>query len=336
VLAIVQEGYGPPTGLRLREVERPTAGDGEVLVRVKASSVHPDVWHVITGRPFALRLMGSGLGKPRQPIPGTDVAGVVETVGRGVTGFRPGDEVFGLSLPGMVWRNGGAFAEFVGVPQDGLVLKPANVTFEQAATVPMAGFIILINVDLALLGPRRRVLVNGAAGGVGGMVVQIAKAHGAEVTGVDHTDKLDLIRSLGADDVIDYTREDFTRGDRRYDLIVDIPGNHPFPTVRRALAPGGKYVLIGHDHYGSTGHRWLGSIPRMMGLMARSSFDPHLRSGGWKRPTKQEAMRALADYLEAGQLTPVIDRVFPLAEAGQAIDYLAAGRPIGRIAITVP
>lgn len=334
MLAIVQDTYGSPAALRLTEVERPAVADDEVLVRVKASSAHPDIWHVVTGRPAVLRLMGAGLRRPRVAIPGTDVAGVVEAVGASVTRFRPGDEVFGLTLRGMMWVNGGAFAEYAAVRQDGLEIKPGNVSFEQAATVPMAGFISLLNVPREWLGAGRRVLVNGAAGGVGALVLQIAKAHGSHVTGVDATAKLDVLRELGADEVIDYTREDYTVGDKRFDLIVDIPGNHSFPANERVLAASGKYILIGHDHYGTVGRAWVGSIPRMLGLVVRSRFNSRLRVDG-ERLGKREAMEALRGYLEAGQVTPVIERTFPLAEAGHALEYLAGGKALGRIVITI-
>jgi NADPH:quinone reductase-like Zn-dependent oxidoreductase len=333
--AIVQSGYGSPADVRIQEVARPTVGDDEVLVHVRAASVHPDVWHVVTGRPYVLRLMGSGLRRPKQPVPGTDVAGVVETVGRAVTSFRPGDEVFGETLRGFSWRNGGAFAEYASVPADVLAVKPPNVTFEQAAAVPTTGYIVLLNVPVDRLGPGRRVLVNGAGGGVGTMVTQLAKAHGAEVTGVDHTKKLDLVRSVGADHVVDYTRDDFTRGDQRYDLIVDVPGNHPFSAVRRALTPDGTYVLIGHDHFGRVGRRWLGSLPRFAGLGLRAMFARQLRRGGSARPSKAEAMATLRAHLEAGELIPVIDRTFDLAAAGEAIRHLEQGEPVGRVVLTI-
>lgn len=332
--AVVQDRYGSPDQLRVETVDQPAARDDEVLVRVRAASVHPDVWHVVTGRPYALRLFGAGMRRPKQPIPGTDLAGTVESVGRSVTRFRPGDEVFGESLRGQQWRNGGAYAEFAVAPQDALAHKPGNVSFEQAATVPTAGIITLRNLPPGdELGPGRRVLVNGAAGGVGALAVQIAKAHGAEVTGVDSTGKLALIRSLGADHTIDYTREDFTQGRQRYDLIFDIPGNHPFSKARRVLTPGGTYVLIGHDGYGRTRGRWLGSIPRVLGLVARSPFVRQL-----PKPramlSKPDAMAVLQELLATGQITPVVDRHFPLDRAPAAIRYLASGEACGRVVIT--
>jgi len=332
--AIVQDRYGSPEGLVLREIERPPIGDDEVLVEVRAASVHPDVWHVVTGRPFVLRLMGSGLRRPKYPVPGTDLAGVVTAVGRDVTGLKPGDEVFGESMRGLSWRNGGAFAEYAAAPEEALAVKPANVTFEQAAAAATAGYITLLNLPSGRLRPGQRILVNGAGGGVGAIAVQLAKAHGAHVTGVDHGGKLDLIRSLGADQVIDYTREDFTRGEQRYDLIVDVPGNHSFAECRRALTPDGTYVLIGHDHYGRVGRRWLGSLPRFGRLVILSLFDRHLRRGESSRPSKKQAMDTLRTHLEAGQLTPVIDRTYPLDQAAEAIRYLAEGEPVGRVILS--
>jgi len=332
--AVVQDRYGSPDRLRLRDVPRPEVGDDEVLVRVRATSVHPDVWHVVSGRPVILRMMGSGLRRPKYPVPGTDLAGVVEAVGSTVTRFRPGDEVFGESLRGFSWRNGGAFAEYAAAPEEGLARKPATVTFEQAAAVPTAGYILLLNLPANRVRPGARLLVNGAAGGVGALAVQLAKARGAHVTGVDHTRKLDLVRALGADEVLDYTRDDFTRRDERYDLIVDIPGNHPFAACRRVLTPDGRYVLIGHDHYGRVGRRWLGSLPRFGRLAVLSLFVRNLRRSGSRAPSKREAMETLRAHLEAGDLTPVIDRTYPLSQAGAAIRYLADGDPVGRVVLT--
>src|SRR5438067_10165109 len=234
--AIVQERYGSPDDLELREVEKPVVGDDDVLVRVRAASIHPDVWHVVNGQPYVLRLMGAGFFRPKNPIPGTDMAGIVECVGKGVTRFRAGDPVFGETIAAHQWINGGAFAEYVSVRQDLLALKPDRITFEQAASVPTSGFIALQNLrDPSQLRPGQKVLVNWAGGGVGALALQLAKAHGAHVTAVDSTSKLGMLRSLGADEVIDYTQEDFTRSGVRYDLIFDVPGNHPFSACRRAL-----------------------------------------------------------------------------------------------------
>lgn len=334
--AIVQGRYGPPEVLELREIDNPVVADDEVLVRVRAASVHPDVWHVVSGRPYALRLMGSGLRRPKNRVPGTDVAGRVESVGRSVTRFRTGDEVFGETVRGMQWRNGGAFAEYASVPAGALAHKPVNVTFEQAAAVPTSGLITLLNLPEGRLQPGQRVLVNGAGGGVGAFAVQIAKARGAEVTGVDSTQKLDLIRSLGADHVIDYTRTDFTRTAERYDLIFDIPGNHPFSACRRALTPDGTYVLIGHDRFGAAGGRWVGSLPRFFRLLVLSPFVRQLPNLSFATPSKKDSMAVLKELLEAGKLTPVIDRNYPLGEVPAAIRYLAGGTARGKVVISLP
>ena len=203
--AIVQETYGALDALSLGEIPRPDPAEDEVLIRVRAASVHPDVWHVVAGRPAVLRLMGSGVRRPKDKVPGTDVAGVIESVGAAVTRFRPGDEVFAETIRGVQWRNGGAYAEYATAPEEGVALKPPDVSFEEAAAVPTAGLIALNNLPQSRVLPGHRVLVNGAAGGVGAIAVQLAKAYGAHVTGVDHTRKLALVRSLGADRVIDYT-----------------------------------------------------------------------------------------------------------------------------------
>ncbi len=334
--AIVQGKYGSPDEvLQLREINKPVAGDDEVLVRVRAASVHPDVWHVLTGLPYVLRLMGAGLCKPKNPVPGTDVAGIVESVGKDVTRFQPGDQVFGETIRGYQWTNGGAYAEYATAPEYALALKPANVTFEQAAAVPTSALIALP----ALRGEGKiqagqKILVNGAGGGVGAVAVQLARAFGAHVTGVDSTEKLDMIQALGADHVIDYTRDDFTRRDERYDLIFDIPGNHPLSDCRRALTPEGTYVLIGHDNYGDGMRRWVGLLPRMFKLMAMSPFISQLPNVRLSMPDKKESMVLLKEFLEAGKLTPVIDRTYPLNEVPEAMRYLQGGRARGKIIIT--
>jgi NADPH:quinone reductase-like Zn-dependent oxidoreductase len=263
------------------------------------------------------------------------MAGRVESVGRSVTRFRPGDEVFGESHEGFQWRNGGTFAEFVAVPEGVLALKPANVTFEQAATVPTAGIIALHNLQNGRrLHAGQTVLINGAGGGVGSIAVQFAKAAGAHVTGVDRAEKLEMLRSLGADEVIDYTREDFTRSGRRYDLVFDVASNLSLRASRRALGPGGTYVLIGHDHFGAARGRVLGSLPQALGQMALSPFVAHLPAPNLSPPRKQETMAILRELLEAGKLTPVIDRTFALGDAVMALRRLESGDAVGRIAIT--
>jgi len=333
--AVVQEEYGSLDALEVREVEKPAPGDDEVLVQVRAASVHPDVWHVVSGHPYVLRLMGAGFSKPKNPIPGTDMAGVVEAVGKSVTQFQPGDEVFGETIGSMQWINGGAYAEYVAVAEDCLALKPANVTFEQAASVPTSGYIVLLNLaEVGQLGPGQEVLVNGAGGGVGALALQLAKAHGARVTAVDSTRKLNLLRELGADEVIDYTRENFTERGVRYDLIFDIPGNYPFSECRRALSPDGKYILIGHEKFGESGKRTLGLIPHFFKLMFLSLFAKQLPKPNFSMPSKKDTMAVFRDFLEAGKITPVIDRTYPLSETSEAIRYLMEGEPQGRVVIT--
>lgn len=336
--AIVQDRYGPPEEvLQLREIDRPAVGDAEVLVRVRASCVHPDVWHVVTGRPWILRLMGAGVSRPGNPVPGTDVAGIVEAVGNDVTRLAPGDAVFGETHSKLQWFNGGAFADYVSVPEETLAPKPESVGFEEAASVPTSGFIALLNLrGGARIEPGKSVLVNGAGGGVGSIAVQIARAKGARVTGVDCTEKLEMIRSLGADRVIDYTQEDFTRRGERYDLILDVASNLSLKASRRALTPDGVYLVIGHDHFGEAKGRVLGSLPRMLGLLALSPFVRHLpTSEGTPAPTKNEAMAVLQELLATGKLTPVIDRSYPLEEVPAAMLYLQSGQACGRIVITL-
>jgi NADPH:quinone reductase-like Zn-dependent oxidoreductase len=334
--AIVQDKYGSPDDvLQLREIAKPVVGDGEVLVRVRAASVHPDVWHVVTGRPYVLRLMGAGLLKPKNPVPGTDVAGEVESVGKDVTRFRPGDEVFGETHRGLQWRNGGAFAEYASVPQDVLALKPVGLTFEQAAAVPTSGFIALHNLQSGgQIQPGQNVLINGAGGGVGAIAVQLAKAYRARVTGVDSTGKMEMVRSLGADHVIDYTREDFTQRGERYDLILDVASNLSLSACKRALMPTGIYVLIGHDHFGDAAGRIFGSLPRVLKLVALSPFVSQLPDLSFSIPSKKDVMAVLEEFLEAGKLTPMVDRTFPLSEVPEAMRYLQKGDARGKIVIT--
>ena len=335
--AIVQHKYGSPVDvLELRDIDKPVISDDEVLVRVHAASVHPDVWHVVRGLPYILRTMGAGLLKPKNSVPGTDMAGHVEAVGKSVEQFQPGDEVFGESVRGHQWHNGGAYAEYVSVPAYALALKPANVTFEQAAAVPTSALIALPAFSReGKIQTGQKVLVNGAGGGVGAIAVQLARAFGAHVTGVDSTEKLDMIQALGADRVIDYIRDDFTQRDERYDLIFDIPGNHSLSDCRRALTLGGTYVLIGHDNYGDGMHRWVGLLPRMFKLMAMSPFVSQLPDVRFSMPDKKESMAFLRELLETGKLTPHIDKTYQLSEVPDAIRYLEEGHVQGKVVITV-
>lgn len=334
--AIVQDKYGKPEDvLSLQEIDKPVVEDAEVFVSVRAASVHPDVWHVVAGRPYVIRLMGAGATGPKNPVPGTDVAGIVEAVGTDVTRFAPGDEVFGETHVRHQWVNGGAFAEYVSVPEAALAPMPGNVSFEEAASLPTSGFIALINLKSAVqIQPGWNVLINGAGGGVGSIAVQLAKAYGARVTGVDSEYKLEMIRSLGADRVIDYAREDFTMRDERYDLILDVASNLSLSECKRVLTPDGMYVLIGHDHYGSVGNRVLGSLPHFFKHIALSPFASQLPNLNFSLPSKREVMAALAEFLEAGKLAPVIDRTFPLKEVPEAMRYLQTGQARGKIIIT--
>jgi NADPH:quinone reductase-like Zn-dependent oxidoreductase len=334
--AIVQEKYGSPDVLELREIDQPNVEDDEVLVRVRAASVHPDVWHATRGVPYVLRIMGSGLRRPKNRVPGTDLAGLVESVGKNVTRFHSRDEVFGQSVGANLWGNGGTFAEYAAVPEARLQLKPVNLTFEQAAAVLTSGPIAVQGLrDEGRTQPGQKVLINGAGGGVGAFAVQFAKATGAHVTGVDGTGKLDMVRSIGADRVVDYTQEDFTRTGERYDLVLDIAGNHPWSDLRRTLTtPEGMYVLIGHDQYGGSGHRWFGSLGRFLKLMVISPFASQLHPfRGAKDPG--DRLVFLKELIEAGKITPVIDRTFPLSQVPEAIRYLESGQAQGKVVITV-
>jgi NADPH:quinone reductase-like Zn-dependent oxidoreductase len=333
--AIVQERYGTQDDLELRDVATPTIGPGQVLVRVHAASLHPDVWHMISGQPYVLRIMGGGFSRPRNPIPGSDMAGVVESVGEGVTRFRPGDAVFGETIPSHQWTNGGAFAEFVAVREEWLALKPDNVTFEQAASVPTSGFITLLNFRAASrLRPGQKVLINGAGGGVGSLALQLAKAHGARVTAVDCTSKLDFLRTLGADDIVDYTKEDFTRRGERYNFIFDVPGDRPFSEIRRALEPDGRYVPIGHDQYGAAGRRIFGLLPHFFRLLFLSRFSKQLRGPRLPRFTRWEAMTMLNKLLASGKITPVVDSTYPLSQIREAIRHMVDDAPRGKVIVT--
>ncbi|MFD5267808.1 NAD(P)-dependent alcohol dehydrogenase [Streptomyces sp. NPDC058335] len=322
--AIVQDVYGPAEVLELRDIDKPVAGDDDVLVRVRAAGVDPSVWHLMTGLPYPIRIMGFGLRRPKLQIRGWDVAGTVEAVGRNVTRFRPGDEVFGTCE--------GSFAEYACTREDRLAAKPPNVGFEQAAAVPISAFTALHSLrEQGRVQPGQKVLVIGAGGGVGTYAVQLAKVFEAEVTGVCGTDKVELVRSLGADHVIDYTRDDLAADGRRYDLILDTAGNRPLSHLRRALTPRGTLVIVG----GEGGGRWLGGLHRALGALALSPFvRQNLRAPFVKEPTR-DVLEPLADYIAAGQVTPVVDRTYPLAEAADAIRHWGKGHTRGKLVLTV-
>jgi NADPH:quinone reductase-like Zn-dependent oxidoreductase len=335
--AVVHTAYGSPDEvLEVREIDMPAVGDDDVLVRVRAASMHADVWHVVTGLPYVLRLMGNGLRKPKKLVPGMDLAGYVERVGRNVTRFAPGDEVFGGTGVMRGWQNGGAFAEYTALHQDNLAVKPACVTFEQAAAATFSG-----EIAMGSLGPvdqlaGRHVLINGAGGAVGTLAIQMAKAAGAQVTGVDCAEKLAMIRQLGADHVIDYAEEDFTQGGVRYDRIVDVASTLKLNDCRSALTPTGVYVIIGHAHFGRTSGPVLGEFPRFFGIMARSPFDKNLPKPVSPKmiPGRLEIMARLKALLDSGRLTPVIARTFALGEVPEAMRWLVEGRGLGRLVIT--
>ncbi len=322
--AIVRDTYGSPDVLELRDIDKPEIADDEVLVRVHAAGVGRDVWHVMTGLPYPIRLAGYGLRAPKNPVIGSDVAGVVEAVGKNVSRFQPGDEVFGVGK--------GSYAEYARALEDKLAPKPANLTFEQAAVVAISGLTALQGLrDHGRVEPGQEVLIIGASGGVGTFTVQIAKAFGAHVTGVCSTTKVEMVKSIGADHVIDYTREDFAKGDQRYDLILDIGGNSSLSRLRRALTPQGTLVITG----GEGGGRWLGGTDRQIRALMLSRFVGQ-KLGTFISKENHEDMIVLKELIESGKVTPVIDRTYPLSEVPEAIRYLEEGHAQGKVVITVP
>jgi len=317
--AIVYDRYGSP---ELREIDRPDVADDGVLIRVHASSVNPADWYAMTGRPYIAR-PAVGLRRPRHNVLGTDVAGRVEAVGGSVTQLRPGDEVFGAGT--------GAYAEYLSAPANRLVPKPANLTFEQAAAVPVAALTALQALrDKGRVQPGHRVLINGASGGVGTFAVQIAKALGAEVTGVCSTRNVDMVRSIGADHVVDYTREDFTTGGRRYDLMIDIAGSRSFSECRRVLAPEATLVIVG----GPKTNRLLGPLSHVLKTRL-ASVGKSQKVVFFVSKNEKDDMVVLHDLLEAGKVTPVIDRRYELSEVPDAFRYLGDGHARAKVAIIV-
>ena len=322
--AIVYCDYGL-ANLKLADVEKPTPLDDQVLVKVRAASVNPYDWHFIEGTPKIMRL-GVGLRKPKDTRLGVDYAGTVEAVGKNVTQFKPGDDVFG--------GRGGAFAEYICVRQDGMVAsKPPNITFEQAASTDIAGITALQGVrDRGKVQPGQKVLINGASGGVGTFAVQIAKSLGADVTGVCSTRNVDLVRSLGAAQVIDYTKEDFTKSDQRYDVILDNVANHSLSEFRRVLTPQGKYVMIGGGGVNEQG--LFGVLMRPLKAMVLSKFVGQ-QMGMMMAESNQKDLTVLADMMQSGKLKPVIDRTYKLDQVPEAIRYLEQGHARGKVIITV-
>ena len=321
--AIVQDRYGSADVLELRDIDKPVLGDDDVLVRVRAAGVHIGDWHLMTGLPYMLRIVGFGLLAPKLRVRGMDVAGTVEAVGQNVTQFRAGDEVFGTC--------NGAFAEYACAGQDKFALKPANLTFVQAAAVPTSGFAALQGLrDKGEIRAGQKVLIIGASGGVGMFAVQIAKSFGAEVTGVCSTRNVDRVRSIGADHVIDYTQEDFTSGEQRYDLILEMGGRRSLSDIRRALRPRGILVLVG----GEGGGRWLGGTDRWIQALLLSPFVRH-KLGPLASMERKQDLLLLKELLEAEKIAPVIDRTYVLSEVLEAMRYLEKGDARGKVVVTV-
>lgn len=321
--AIVQDEYGETDTLTLSDIAVPVPRANEVLLRVKAAGVDQGVWHLMTGRPYLSRIMGFGLRRPKNRVKGRDVAGIVEAVGSAVTGFAVGDEVYGYCE--------GSFAEYVCARADRIAHKPASLSFDEAAVVPISATTALQAVrDSGAVKAGQSVLVIGAAGGVGSFAVQIARELGAVVTGVCSTGKIELVRSLGASHVIDYTRESFTNGIRQFDVIIDTAGHRSVAELRKALTPGGTLVIVGSE----VDAPWFGGLGRPMGASLKSPFVGHnLRM---LVSTERDAhLHSLTELVDAGTLRPVIDRRYPLDEAAAAIDYLHAGRAAGKIVLTI-
>jgi NADPH:quinone reductase-like Zn-dependent oxidoreductase len=321
--AIVQDKYGSPDALKLEDIDKPVVKDDEALVRVRAASANPADWHFMRGLPYIMRPQ-AGLGKPKNSVLGRDIAGQVEAVGKDVTGFRPGAEVFGNP-------EGGGFAEYTTVSEGSLGLKPANLTFEQAAAVPLAALTALQGLrDEGRVQPEQRVLIIGASGGVGTFAVQIAKSLGADVTGVCSTRNVEMVRSLGADHVIDYSQEDFTQSGQKYDLILQLAGTHSPSDCRRALTPKGTLVLSSGESSG----RWIGPVDRIIKAVVLSPFVSQKLGTFLMKPTRDD-LQSLKELIEAGKVTPVIDRTYPLSEVPEAIRYLEEGHARGKVVITV-
>lgn len=321
--AIVQDAYGSANVFRLAEIQRPEIAPNEVLVKVVASGMDRGTWHVMSGKPYLMRIMGFGFRRPKNQVPGLDVAGTVASVGSEVTRFKPGDVVFGISR--------GSFAEYAAVLEDKLAHKPANLSFEQAAVVPISGGTAIQALrDSGHLEAGQRVLVIGASGGVGTYAVQLAKANGAEVTGVSSAAKAELIRSIGADHVLDYARDDYLDGSRKYDLILDIGGNNRLSRLRRALTPRGTLVIVGGEEGGSL----TGGFGRQIRALVVSMFVGQRLTmlASKERHTDLEVLRP---FLENGQVAPVVDRTYSLAEVPDAMRHLEAGLAKGKIAIAV-
>jgi len=321
--AIVQPCYGAPAVLRLEDIAKPTPVDNRMIVKVRAASANPYDWHMLRGEPYIMRAM-TGIGTPDDTRFGVDFAGTVESVGKNVSKFKPGDEVFGGRT--------GAFAQYVSVAESGsLAMKPTNMTFEQAAAAPMAAITALQALrDEGKVRSGQSVLINGASGGVGTFAVQIAKAYGAKVTGVCSTRNAAMVRAIGADEVIDYTQEDFTRGGQRYDLIVDTVGSHSIAEYRRVLTPRGTLVMVGSQDKG----HWIGAMSALIGVWVTAPFASQ-KLAGLMADLDPKDMDILRELMQSGKVTPVIDRRYTLQEASEAIGYVEQGHSHGKVVIAV-
>lgn len=323
--AVVYYNYGPPDVLRFEDIEKPVPNDNQVLVEIRAAAINPYDWHFLEGVPYIARVLGFGALRPTSNRLGVDFAGTVEAVGKNITQFKPGDEVFG--------GKGGAFAEYVVIGEKFLVMKPANITFEQAGGVQIAGLTALQGLrDKGKIQPGQKVLINGASGGVGTFAVQIAKTLGAHVTGVCSTRNVELVRSLGADHVFDYTKEDFTKSGQRYDVILDNVGNRSLSESRRVLTPQGKYVLVGGG--GVNDSRWMGPLGPVIKTMLLKPFisqDMNMMMS----EVKKEDLTFLADLMQSGKVKPVIDKTYPFSEIREAIRYVETGRARGKVVVTL-
>lgn len=323
IRAIVQDTYGPADVLHLEKIDMPDMAANEVLVEVRAAGVDRGTLHLLEGKPYLMRIMGFGFRRPKNRVPGLDLAGTVVAIGADVTRFQPGDQVFGIGK--------GSFAEYAAAREDKLAHKPAGLGFEQAAVVPVSALTAIQGLrDAGRIQAGQKVLIIGASGGVGTYAVQLAKAFGAEVTGVCSTAKVDLVRSIGADHVVDYTREDFAAGGQRYDLILDIGGNSRLPRLRRALTPTGTLVIVGGEEKGNV----TGGFGRQLRAVVLSLF-VRQRLAMVTVKEHHADLEPLSRFIEAGQVTPIIERTYPLAEAPDALRHLEAGHVRGKIAITI-
>jgi len=326
--AAIYTRYGPPDVVQLADVEKPVPKDGEVLIRVRAAAVNPFDWHFMRGEPYPVRIAAGGLRKPQDSRLGADVAGEIEAAGRNITQFKPGDAVFGLCK--------GAFAEYACASESNLARKPDNVTFEQAASVPIAAFTALQGlrrgglIKGGKIQPGQKVLINGASGGVGTFAVQIAKSFGADVTGVCSTRNVEMVRSIGADQVVDYTQDDFTKSARRYDVVLDCVGNHSFSECRRVMNPGGVFVGAG----GTTDNWMIGPLTGALKALVLSWFVSQRQVLVLAKPSKED-LTFMGQLMAIGKVTPVIDKRYSLSEVPEAVRYLEAGHARGKVVITV-